>query len=629
MAILKRSKSQKVKDVRVMVEPTGSEKAFPNMDFPREDLTPTKDKRRSRMDKRQSIFGRSRSASTDARRSIERPMTAPSQDDCPLHTINETIDIREGGDTFSFPTPSPRLPPPRSATFQIYPSPLTVGNSPGLESPAIGIALGSPSQGHQLRGRTFTSETVPRSNLTRPEPARAHTTIPERMAVSPMQPELRRKKSGWKTLGNLFQRRPSKSAVHDPFYKVQHPSEASPLPNTRLLLDSPAQSPRLPQTPGNPSSLLSHHSQNTPMHRGMARLEARADMDSSSFMPPVDGNARPALSAGPPAQREAPFPQFKSQVRDSQAMFDQVRRKDTLLADSNPPTPGASSMTPRTPRLELDIPSGEFERYSVMFEKLLEPRQSILERRQSKAKKSSGAKSGEVSSQRQAPKVELFRNGIPQRSATSPHLKKVPSLRIKVATQEGRDPSAPVTAIHRPRPIQRSKTAPPSAVSPVARNFSRPAGGRTPAPVVVTSDSDAGSTLFGENSLPPTPTTTTTDADDVAVLAHDLSIRPPAHLRQRSEDEPSWEMLTSKPLVTVPSPHHSETGKPLYPRLKSPEDLERQIVQVSVARQVSVSRARRRVERAAESKQPLKPKVVELNGKNRKSTVVLIEGGDD
>lgn len=60
-----------------------------------------------------------------------------------------------------------------------------------------------------------------------------------------------------------------------------------------------------------------------------------------------------------------------------------------------------------------------------------------------------------------------------------------------------------------------------------------------------------------------------------------------------------------------------------YPRVRSPEDLDRQIVQVSVARQVSVSRARDKVQRPFISKQPLKPRVVEL--KNRKSTVVLIE----
>jgi hypothetical protein len=63
-----------------------------------------------------------------------------------------------------------------------------------------------------------------------------------------------------------------------------------------------------------------------------------------------------------------------------------------------------------------------------------------------------------------------------------------------------------------------------------------------------------------------------------------------------------------------------------YPTAGS-ERFDSQIVQVSVARQVSVSKARRRVADAVEVKQPLRPRVVEL-GKNRKSTLVMIESGD-
>ncbi len=76
---------------------------------------------------------------------------------------------------------------------------------------------------------------------------------------------------------------------------------------------------------------------------------------------------------------------------------------------------------------------------------------------------------------------------------------------------------------------------------------------------------------------------------------------------------------------------HQQQQAP-YPHIKSPADLERQIVQVSVARQVSVSKARKLVQRAqVESRLPLRPRVVEMRGRGeRKSThVVLIEGGED
>jgi hypothetical protein len=69
-----------------------------------------------------------------------------------------------------------------------------------------------------------------------------------------------------------------------------------------------------------------------------------------------------------------------------------------------------------------------------------------------------------------------------------------------------------------------------------------------------------------------------------------------------------------------------DVRSPPYPRIKSPADLERQIVQVSVARQVSVSRARTRVQQALPSKQPLRPRVVNLSfSGNRKSEVGLFE----
>jgi len=83
-------------------------------------------------------------------------------------------------------------------------------------------------------------------------------------------------------------------------------------------------------------------------------------------------------------------------------------------------------------------------------------------------------------------------------------------------------------------------------------------------------------------------------------------------------------MVTSKASdLSLGSDGHAQ-----YPRIRSTQELERQIVQVSVARQVSVSKARRQVQQATASKQPLRPRVVDMS-KNRKSTLVLIEGGDE
>jgi len=111
--------------------------------------------------------------------------------------------------------------------------------------------------------------------------------------------------------------------------------------------------------------------------------------------------------------------------------------------------------------------------------------------------------------------------------------------------------------------------------------------------------------MYSENSLPPTPT----DEEDMIDLLPPL---PPKHAGAASA-------------VAVPKAPPKAT---LYPRVKSPEDLEKHVVQVSVARQVSVTKARKQVRQAVDVKQPLRPRVVELS-KNRKSTIVMIEGSED
>lgn len=358
----------------------------------------------------------------------------------------------------------------------------------------------------------------------------------------------------------------------------------------------------------------------------MARFEARATADRASFLPAVNDKMRRSPSAIQPRQSVVPTMKPLPNLRASEDMFKALEdRKDSPMA--TPKIPGA---TPRTPRLDLDIPNSEMERYSVMFEKLLEQEQkpSLLERRQSKLKRLTSVKERDgpsepamISEAHEPTKAPL------QRSATSPHLKKMPSLSIRISNKQKSpetpkkfEPEQPMTAIHRPRPLQRSKTAPVGSMSPVLAQFGK-ASSASPGSVA--------SAIYSENSLPPTPTTfatSTGENDSVAVVSHDpMPVRP-----RTDQSEPIWDMVTSKPFkmtVTTPDDDTDDMPNP-YLRVKSPEDLERQIVQVSVARQVSVSKARRQVEKAVSSKQPLRPRVVELT-RNRKSTVVLIEGGDE
>ncbi|EMC93001.1 hypothetical protein BAUCODRAFT_269916 [Baudoinia panamericana UAMH 10762] len=591
---------------------------------------------KSRSQRRTSLFGRPKSA--DERKSIDsRPRTGSKVAGIRVKMLSsmvETIDISTGGDTFRFPTPSPRLQPHKSQATEVAPSPLRMASG----SPRIGIAIGSPSQVPPTWGRSYTTDRIvdrlpPTAMLQRRNTEM--TAIPQYnvSCEHPKPPELRRKKSSWKTFGALFQKKPATTSASEPFYKVQLPVQ----PVARPLIDTPSPSPGPARSPG---SINAHHKRTPSITRGIARFEARAEADRQSFWPNIESK----MHQSPRASQQVVNPQT--------ATVDHANPTTNVqVAGTMKPTTSCSATTsthqsvpravPTTPKLDLDIPNGELERYSVMFEKLLEPKkQSILERRQSKIRRIPTVQHKEQAitttiaeatceSSPVELRVDSARAMLPlQRSATSPHLKNVPSLRINVFDKNGLPKQiAPTT--QRPRLMQRSKTAPSGAVSPIARNFSRKRvtdGHAATNPDV----SPALRAPTDDISLPPTPDTfqsvqeTSAQNDRVLTSLHDSALRVP-----RSAAATRKEPGTSAAAAQLsPRSVSGQGGNPLYPRVRSPEDLERQIMQVSVARQVSVNKARSRVQRAVESKQPLRPRVVELQ-KNRQSThVVVIEGGE-
>ncbi|KAK1053592.1 hypothetical protein LTR33_014353 [Friedmanniomyces endolithicus] len=711
------------------------------------------ERRASRFERRGSIFGRSKSAS-DARSagvSMERPRTAGAGGDAlpppppppttmttkaaapqpqpqslmtrpadavggrsrdlPSHlsVIGETIEIKAGGDTFSFPTPSPRLP---SSTTQQVKGPSTTALQQASSSasqseeplrlpptPGIGRAIGSPSQAPPTWGRSYTADEMNgRAMMGRMTAKTGHeqhgmqedTAGAEETSTLPPIPSLRRKESRWKTLGALFARSktPTRSspaaaaaAVTEPFYRVQlpppPPHSPSPYALFRPSLDMPSSASPVGMV-RSPGSISTHHSRTPSVNRGLARAEARAEADRLSFW----GFGGLGGGGGGHGKRGSVGTPLSDGTRTSADLFGTAQREE--------PRPDARTTAgirevdggavPRMPRLDLDIPGAEMERYSVMFEKLLEPRQSILERRQSKAKRQRSVVGGKVA-RKDLPAVPLAaaeeicgpspievqqvaaammgpvqNRSLPQRSLTSPHLKRVPSLTVTLGSKTGaaslRPPSSSQeqtagTALHRPRPIRRSKTAPTGSVSPVAPNFSRPKFLNAATSTEDLRANTPESPLLGEESLPPTPTNIMALPHELHPPHEPLSVakrRAAASRRNDSVDEQSWDMLTSPPTGTPKAsprfPHPQQQQRPgehqqqqaPYPLIKSPAALERQIVQVSVARQVSVSKARKLVQRAqVESRLPLRPRVVEMRGRGeRKSThVVLIEGGED
>lgn len=612
-----------------------------------------------------------RQQTADRRRSFSRPRTANSASSAPKNRDKErereeaevamptqTLEYKTGKDTYNFPTPSPRLQPPHAAPHQAAPARSPLGATVVDDSPRIGMAIGSPGQMPPQWGRSHTIDHLSKKLPARPPPNRAKTEAspqPEPVEQTP------KKKSSWKNLGGIFGRKPStRSPAPEPFYKLQPPREQDEQPAPSRPLHTTARQEALSPafSPGGDRSPLpktTGHRRTPSTTRGMTRLERRAQADRAAFMEqekkeePKEQRVVRTPSNG---QRDGTSPNSGAgaEPRTSEDIFKSLdaigKRNDSPLSVND----GTGPL-----RLDLDIPDHHMERYSVMFEKFLngdDKRPSILERRQSKLQKKRSLKRLVETNNRD----RMDAPAVPQRSATSPHLtSRMPSLSIKTG-KKVRSPKPsplgeaeqPATAVHRPRPVKRSNTAPAKTESPVRRNFSKPRMVVVAEPsaenesVAGSASRARGISMYSENSLPPTPT-----SDDVRDTDALLDTTPASQsltsvnkTKHEADSSGTWDMLTADPNTKlVPQrrvslarrepnlPSTSGDHDP-YRRVKSPEDLESRVVQVSVARQVSVSKARTTVRQAVDVKQPLRPRVVEL-GKNRKSTMVLIEGGEE
>ncbi|KAK0930258.1 hypothetical protein LTR57_001427 [Friedmanniomyces endolithicus] len=747
MAFLRRSKSHKTKHPepanptpppqlpRRDTQPLSHQQAPPAPEDNVAEPTWKQERRTSRLERRGSIFGRSKSAS-DARstgQSVERPRTAGTSGVSPppaptptkttkaaapapttrsaaatggggrsrglpshLSVIGETIEIKAGGDTFNFPTPSPRLP---SSTTQQGKGPSTTGlrqassslREPSSQSeeplrlpptPGIGRAIGSPSQAPPTWGSSYTADEMNgRMMMGRAAAKTGHgqNGIQEDTAAEtatlPRIPELRRKESRWKTLGGLFARkhpRAPSAAVSESFYKVQlppPPPQHSPSPYAfRPSMDMPGSlSPGMVRSPG---SISTHHSRTPSINRGLARAEARAEADRQSFMPGVErmiGGHVKRRSVGTPLSPIAGG--LAEDARTSVDLFGTAQRSgpgvDVGTTTGDVGGPDGRAM-PRMPRLDLDIPGAEMERYSVMFEKLLEPRQSILERRQSKAKRQKSVVGGRVA-RKELPAVPTATEEICGPSPVEVQMAAAAMMgpvqsraRAKFDGHAGVEDECGEleTSILVAAGADGGNGSAPPAPDPALENRSdwlriacgaqlletetfqrRGVDGRLADQYARVASAGRGESPSDTTNIMALPSKLDTPHETLSVAK-----RRAASRCNDSVDEQSWDMLTSLPSSTPKaSPRFPQAqqqqrpGEPQqqqapYPHIKSPADLERQIVQVSVARQVSVSKARKLVQRAqVESRLPLRPRVVEMKGRGeRKSThVVLIEGGED
>lgn len=275
----------------------------------------------------------------------------------------QTLEFKAGKDVFNFPTPSPRMVPPRSATLQPSParSPLSATQR---ESPKIGVAIGSPGELPRW-GRSQTADPMTGRSAAQAPMARAVTglNVPSESSSTDKLPK---KKASWKNFGSIFSRKPSvKNTVEEPFYKLRAPQEQDEQPQpTRTLRSAERRDMHSPAmlSPEGPRGGGDGHRRTPSMTRGMARLEARAEADRTAFL---ENEAKEASSIGRGArtptavQRDGRSPVFGSPgPRTSEELFKSIdgegRRNDSPLGIA-------------MPRLDLDIPDFHMERYRYVL----------------------------------------------------------------------------------------------------------------------------------------------------------------------------------------------------------------------------------------------------------------------
>lgn len=188
------------------------------------------------------------------------------------------------------------------------------------------------------------------------------------------------KSSTWKS---FFQRRQSKPSI--PEFNA---SNLPPLPkkDDKKSVATSRDSSSLPKQPIPAPLKVATHVRSESQSRVMARQTKRAEMDKAQFEKQAAAIATKSMALSSVPSKDL-RPQVNRSVTEGSVYFDALSRTGTRTDSPSGLSSGAKGEEiPPTPRLELSIPNAEMERYSVMFEKLLKPRQSLLERRKTAVK---------------------------------------------------------------------------------------------------------------------------------------------------------------------------------------------------------------------------------------------------
>jgi hypothetical protein len=523
------------------------------------------------------------------------------------------------------------------------------------EEGIIGIALGSPSMASPWNINSQSTDFVSSGHGTV-----THISSPNSLTgpAESKHEHAKPKISRWKSIFGRKQHFP-----RQPPQPVQQPQrqKTPPPPPQPQQQQQPQkeqqQSPPFEQTQqtASPPRVDSHHEDEFLEPREAPKPDSPPGV--MLFKPEIRGSRKTLMpSQNPPMQ--PPKPKTIAEIADTAG-----RRRTVALkkADTSPKSPPKDRTAPPTlptvvisnglqnssartlndkPLLDVEIPRIQMERYSVMFGSLLQPNRSssLLVRRQGNSDRLKPL--NELSMKDEE---EGSRNGATKpRRATSPSMPKSPvSLSLFPQPGKPRDSRASlIPAALQPRPLQRSKTAPP--ISPSRQVFAkRPEEkakvlSQTPRPIL---EEDVG---LKTQLLPPTPSSRRSfDSDQESII-----IGRAASPWESFRGEPKWEVVSKHTTDAISHNLHratalnshtdvnaiSEKGETPKSTDTTPQST------VGVARSVSLSRAAGMTQRAMMrpmvirtatdpserlvDKKPLTPTLVELQ--NRKSQRVQI-----
>ncbi|CAD0096150.1 unnamed protein product [Aureobasidium vineae] len=498
--------------------------------------------------------------------------------------------------------------------------------------------------------RSMTTPIEPLPTLARKEEKSVEVVVPlappkaEAPSAAPRkEPHLRKSKSG--TWRSFFLRKQSKPPLPD-----FNPADVAPPP----ALPKPSIKSFMPASSAKEGKKLHRNSISVDKTRGN-QTGTRQQFTKSMG----DRSALPQLKVANLSTLEPPP---RSTARSPSAESAMSQYFDAASYNSGPSLPVTPLGGPN--RLNVNIPAVEMERYSVMFEKLLQPQTSIMDRRQTMVKQLN------LSDQPSGRSPTL------QRRATSPNL----SCRTPMAAEMNGDGSQVATPVpvyrdsNTPR-LLRSQTAPPGALT-----TSREHQNQAPSTTNNSSACSTSSHMWSDASRPQTPASDAEsfvsfdvndddddsgddddELDDTGVYIHDAVAmqatplfkdthwRNDTPIMSCAPPIPPKALGRQSPPVFELEQQAASLDRPHPPRTSSLDDVaaKRQThigPQIGIARKISVVRrapapSRLSVPSPAQvkspaaldpttpmpvfSKQPLRPKLVDV--RNRKSTLVVLD----